>query len=131
VPSEPCVLIVEADIVVRHPLAEYLRECGYRVLEASNAEEARRLLEAMASSIDLVFADAAGPRNEGFELAGWIRRTQPSIEVVLAGGVVKAVEKANEICEDGPALAKPYEHKLILDRIRRALAARERGSRDR
>ena len=40
----PCILLVECDIVVRSPLAEYLRECGYRVLEAVNTIEARELL---------------------------------------------------------------------------------------
>jgi hypothetical protein len=27
--SDPCILIVEQDLLVRNPLAEYLRECGY------------------------------------------------------------------------------------------------------
>jgi DNA-binding response OmpR family regulator len=43
--SDPCILIVEQDLLVRTLLAEYLRECGYRVLEASNAGDARTLLE--------------------------------------------------------------------------------------
>jgi DNA-binding response OmpR family regulator len=30
------VLIVEQDVLVRHPLAEYLRERGYRVVEATD-----------------------------------------------------------------------------------------------
>jgi DNA-binding response OmpR family regulator len=127
--EDPGLLIVEADILVRHPLAEYLRECGYRVMEAQNAGEARALLASMASSIDVVLADATGPA-EGFELAAWCRRAYPEVEVVLAGNVVKAVAKAGEICEEGPALAKPYEHHLVLDRIRRALADRERRKGD-
>jgi len=32
------ILIVESDVLVRHRLAEYLRECGYQVLEALSAE---------------------------------------------------------------------------------------------
>jgi DNA-binding NtrC family response regulator len=125
--SESGVLIVEADIVVRHPLAEYLRECGYRVLEARDAEEARALLQAMASSIDILLADVASVSENGFEFASAVRRDYPGVEIVLAGNVAKAVTKAGEICEDGPALAKPYEHQLVLDRIRRAIAARERS----
>ena len=31
--NDPCILIVERDLLVRTPLAEYLRECGYLVLE--------------------------------------------------------------------------------------------------
>jgi DNA-binding response OmpR family regulator len=128
VSGRPCVLIVEADVVVRHPLAEYLRECGYRVLEAQGAAEAQTLLETMSSSIDVILADAKGPAAGGFELTMWVRRFCPNVAVVLAGGVAKAVEKAGEICQDGPALSKPYEHHLVLDRIRRAVAARDKGS---
>jgi CheY-like chemotaxis protein len=32
------VLLVDDDIIVRHPLAEYLRECGFTVFEASNGD---------------------------------------------------------------------------------------------
>lgn len=35
------VLVVEHDVLVRHPLAKYLRECGYRVVEAITYDEAR------------------------------------------------------------------------------------------
>ena len=35
----PVVLLVEHDIIVRHPLAEYLRECGFTVFEASNGDD--------------------------------------------------------------------------------------------
>ena len=42
------VLLVEGDIIVRHPLAEYLRECGFTVFEASNGDEAKRALVCQA-----------------------------------------------------------------------------------
>jgi hypothetical protein len=35
--NAPCVLLVDAEELVRTPLAQYLRECGYRVLEAVNS----------------------------------------------------------------------------------------------
>lgn len=48
--NEPCVLLVDAEELVRTPLAQYLRECGYRVLEAIGAEEAQRLLSGVLKS---------------------------------------------------------------------------------
>jgi DNA-binding NtrC family response regulator len=122
----PCVLLVERDIIVRSPLAEYLRECGYRVLEAVNTIEARQLLSE-ADAINLVLADADAPEDGGFVLRAWIRENYPTIEVILAGSVEKAVEKAGDICRDGPAISKPYHHQFVLDAIQSRLAARDRN----
>jgi DNA-binding response OmpR family regulator len=118
--TQPCLLIVEADVLVRNPLAEYLRECGYRVLEASNTAEARQLLSEGPKPIDIVFADAEGPGENGFAFAAWVRANHPDVDVVLVGTVAKAVESA---------LLKPLDHRLVLNHIRRLLAARDRNGR--
>ena len=127
--SEPdWLLIVEPDPVIRHPLAEYLRECGYKVLEAGGYDEAMALLREGKARIDLILCDVHAPgKVDGFGLATWVREHAPHIQVVLAGTVAKAAEKAGDICEDGPALSKPYDHQLLLDRIKRLLAARDRN----
>jgi len=120
------VLLVEGDIVVRHPLAEYLRECGFTVFEASNGDEAKRALTTPSLQIDVVLADMT-TEGSGFALRRWIRERGHPAVVILAGSIEKAVDRAASICKDGPALAKPYEHHLVLDRIRRAIARRDRG----
>jgi len=125
--KQSSVLIVEADILIRNPLAEYLRECGYRVLEAFDAVEARQVLDDSSQTIDIVMADVDAPGEGGFVFAAWIRGNYPGIEVILAGSVAKAAEKAGQLCQDGPALSKPYDHQIVLDRIRRLLAARDRS----
>jgi DNA-binding response OmpR family regulator len=121
--TQPRLLIVESDILIRHPLAEYLRECGYRVLEATDADEGRQIIES-ESEIEVVLADADAPGASGFGFASWLRREHPKIKVVLAGNVAVATEKAGELCEEGPNLAKPYDHKMVLNYIRRLLATR-------
>ena len=73
--NEPRVLIVEADILVRNPLAEYLCECGYHVLEACDATEARQVMSEGKVTVDVVLADANGLDGSGFTLAAWIRGT--------------------------------------------------------
>jgi DNA-binding response OmpR family regulator len=120
------VLLVEGDIIVRHPLAEYLRGCGFKVVETSNGNEARTLLKTPDVEIDLVLVDMMTPAG-GFELSRWIKTEGLVVEVVLAGSVEKAVQHAGKICNEGPALAKPYDHVLVLEHIRRILARRERG----
>jgi DNA-binding response OmpR family regulator len=124
----PCILLVDADILVRHPLAEYLRECGYRVAQAADLDEARKLFTQRRRrlAIDVVLADANAPGAENaFAFAAWVRANRPGVEVILAGSVDAAAEKAGELCEEEP-LSKPYDHQLVLDRIRRSLAARDR-----
>lgn len=126
----PCIMLVEADILVRHPLAEYLRECGYRVVQAANTDEARTLLaqRPQGLAIDIVLADAKTPGTENvFALASWIRSTYPGIEVILAGTVAAETAKAGDLCDESPTLTKPYDHRLVLDRIRQMLAARDRN----
>jgi DNA-binding response OmpR family regulator len=125
--SEACVLLVEADILVRHPLAEYLRECGYTVLEAANTDDARKLMAEGPQAVDAVLADVDVPGEGGFALAAYIRANHPGVQVILAGSVAKATAAAGDLCEEGPSLAKPYDHQFVHDRIRRLLAARDRN----
>lgn len=126
----PCVLVVESDLLIRHPLAEYLRECGFRVLEAVSASEARELLAEGLYTVDVILVDIDASGEESFSLAAWVRRTRPGMEVVLAGTAATAVQKAGDLCEDGPTLNKPYDHQIVLDRIRRLIGARKRNSRN-
>jgi FixJ family two-component response regulator len=76
--------------------------------------------------IELVLADMT-TEGSGFSLQRWTKEENHPAAVILAGSVEKAVNRAAGICKEGPALAKPYEHHLVLDHIRRALARRDRG----
>jgi DNA-binding response OmpR family regulator len=117
-----CVLIVDSDVLVRHPLAAYLRECGYRVLEAADTDEARALLGGQDITVDVLLA--RGPA--AFALASWVRTAHPEIEVILAGSIETEASKAGDLCEEGQAEALPYEHKFVLERIRQLMAGRGR-----
>jgi DNA-binding response OmpR family regulator len=126
--NAPFVMLIEPDILIRTPLAEYLRECGFRVAEAFNTAEARDILANAPAGIDMILMDADAPEENGFVFGAWVRAHYPSIEMILAGSIERTVTKAGELCEEGPALSKPYDHKLVLDEIRRRLAARDRNT---
>jgi CheY-like chemotaxis protein len=126
--DRPTVLMVESDVLIRQPVAEYLRECGYRVVECGNVDEVLLILGAEVAEIDVVFADAQAPgRLDGFGLARQLRRDRPEVKVILAGTIANQAKEAADLCEEGPQLSKPYDPQLLVDRIRRALAARDRG----
>jgi DNA-binding response OmpR family regulator len=122
------ILVVENDVLIRMPLAEYLRECGYRVFEAADVAEAKAVLNA-DTPVDLVFADANLPGEEnGFMLASWVRQHYPNIEVLLTSSIPNAAAKAGDLCEDLGLVAKPYEHESVLRRIQTLLHhARQAG----
>ena len=123
------ILVVERDILVRQPLSQYLRDCGYRVLEAVNATEARGAVSAGRETIDVVLMDVKGvPSEGGFALASWLRSNHPAIKVLLGGTIAKVLQLAGDLCNDGPEGGLDY--RLVLDHIRRLLAGRSRRSPD-
>lgn len=127
--TEACILLVDSDVLVRNPLAEYLRECGYRVLEAAGVAEACLLLGHMPEEIDAALIAVDEMSEAAFALASAIRTDHPDIDVMLAGTTARAAETAGDLCEDGPLLGNPYDPQLVLDRIRRLIAARHRRGR--
>jgi CheY-like chemotaxis protein len=118
------VLVVEDEVLLRLSIAAYLRDCGYKVIEAADADEAVLVLQQSELDIDVLFTDIEMPGTmDGFGLAQWTRANRPSLDVILTGSVPRAVNAAATLCEDGP-MPKPYEPQLVHDRIRRLLAAR-------
>lgn len=124
-PLTSSVLIVDGDIVSRHVIADYLRHCGYAVVEAANTDEALVGLAEPTLSIDVILCDvsALGSRS-GFELATWVRANRPELEVKLAQGAEIAAQTAAELCENGPHLRRPYEPEAVVDYIKRLRAGR-------
>jgi DNA-binding NtrC family response regulator len=118
------ILIVEDDVLVRMPIAQYLRDCGYKVIEAVSADEAMVVLLHYETVVDIVFSDIEMPGSiAGFGLANWIREHRPGLDVLLAGTIPRTVESAKELCEEG-TVPKPYEARVVHNHIRRLLAAR-------
>ena len=125
------ILVVEDDILVRMPIAQYLRDCGYKVIEASNSDEAMEVLLHKETIVDVVFSDIEMPGAvDGFGLAKWVREKRPGLEVLLAATVPRAVESAKELCERGP-VPKPYDPQVVHNHIRRLLAARQAAGKSR
>ena len=106
------------------PIAQYLRDCGYKVIEAVSADEAMAVLLHRETVVDVVFSDIEMPGSiDGFGLAKWIREHCPGLDVVLAGTIPRTVESAKELCAAG-MVPKPYDAQVVHNHIRRLLAAR-------
>jgi CheY-like chemotaxis protein len=121
--KKPTVLVVEDNVLVRAPIAAYLRDCGYRVLETATSDEAMLVLDRYPVPIDVVFSDAevAGTL-DGFAFTQWVRKNRPQTKIIMAGSPKRAAAAAGTLCEEGPHLAKPYDPGFVEDYIRRLLS---------
>jgi DNA-binding response OmpR family regulator len=118
-------LVVEHEVLIRFHVCRYLRECGFKVIEAANSDEALIVLQEPDLMVDMVLSDAGIPgRLDGFGLSQWVRAHKAGMPIILVGSPGRAVEAAADLCEAGPMLARPYEPEILLDRIKRTLAER-------
>jgi CheY-like chemotaxis protein len=126
-PAREVVLVVEDEVLVRYVISDYLRECGYKVIEVSSAEEGLQVFQKASVRVDVLLSNVQMPGAiDGFALARWVRTNHPGVGVILAGTISRAADAAAELCEEGPMLSKPYEPQAVLDRIKRLLAEAKR-----
>jgi CheY-like chemotaxis protein len=111
------VMVVESDVLVRMTVADYLRECGYRVVEAITGEEALGILGAGIKVDTILSAVKQQGAIDGFALAQRIREGFGGVEVILTTGNAMTAKKAGELCEQG-AGKRPYHPDLIVDRLK-------------
>jgi CheY-like chemotaxis protein len=93
-------------------------------MEAVDSVEAQALLTDKPSAVDIVLADIGDEERSGFMLAKSIRERFPDIRVILTGSIAGSVEKAARLCDEGPALSKPFDRQTVLEQIQRLRAAR-------
>ena len=108
-------------MLIRIEIADYLRSCGFKVLEARDAREAILTIEGSGIVIDLVFSDVQMPGSiDGFGLAKWIRKNRPGLPVIL--NLWRCEEdngRKGALRENEPFMEKPYDLKYVVAQIRR------------
>lgn len=106
------VLLVDDDDLVRAPLAALLELHGVRVLTATSAIEAIRILG--QERADVLFTDIVMPDQDGIELAKHAKVLQPHLRVMFATGYFSRAASAEQL---GKLLFKP----LRADEVQAAL----------
>ena len=113
------VLLVEDELPVRMVLSRTLEEAGYRVVTASNGQEALRLAEQQVG-FDAVITDLAMPRMSGQELAARLAQRTPTLPMLFISGFGASADRAEL---PGPLLLKPFDNEWLLDQLSRMLDA--------
>jgi CheY-like chemotaxis protein len=107
-------LVVDDEEFVRLSTADMLVDIGYRVVEASSAQEALHLI-ANGARVDLVVTDHLMPGISGTDLARAIRDRRPDLPVLIVSGY----SEVDGIASDLPRLTKPFRK----DELAASLAA--------
>ena len=116
------VLVVEDEIMVRLPIAEFLRDCGYNVVEAGDAGEAIAAMQG-DEPVSLVFSDIRMPGNmDGFGLAEWFRSHYPNVPVLLTSGYNGGRSLSAAAGPGVRFIEKPYSQNQVARRIAALLA---------
>jgi PAS domain S-box-containing protein len=120
-PSGSSILLVEDDPIVRAHILAQLRELGYKVAMASNAEEALALLE-QSQHFDVLFSDVIMPGMSGIELARRARELRPDLRILLSSGYTfEAMQHQGHLGPGIRLLNKPYGKNLLAQTVAEVL----------
>ncbi len=116
------ILLVEDEETVRDLSEEILRDQGYKVLVASNGEEAIKLCETHVGPIDLVITDVVMPKISGPELARQMDVLRPSAKKLFLSGYTNASLAHNNVLnQHAEFLQKPFNAEIFTCRVRQIL----------
>jgi signal transduction histidine kinase len=115
------ILVVEDHDGLREYSAGVLRELGYNVLEAANAEAGLRLLEDKPD-VDLLFTDVVLPGLNGRQLADQALKIVPQLKVLFTTGYTRnAIVHDGRLDEGVTLVTKPFTYTAIASKVRMVL----------
>jgi CheY-like chemotaxis protein len=120
------ILVVEAEAPLRARVSEFLRDCGYAVVEASSGARAQDVLA--KQHVDLLFSDIAmrsGASQTGtvpggeprLALEKWVRLHYPSVKILLTSRYPQMLEEMADLQDS--IVTKPYNYIALWHRVER------------
>jgi DNA-binding NtrC family response regulator len=100
------ILVVEDEAITLLDAEETIREAGFDVAVATNADDAIRILESR-DDVCLVFSDIDMPRGsiDGVGLAQLVRKRWPAVRVILTSGHPRVI---SNLTDGQRFFSKPY-----------------------
>ncbi|GAB6183615.1 ATP-binding protein [Thermodesulfovibrio hydrogeniphilus] len=113
------VFVVEDNNETRIVTSEMLRNLGYKVYEAKDAEEALSIFKEKANEIDIILTDVVMPKMSGVELVKAIRKISPRAKVLYMSGYSQ--EQLNLHVGELYLLKKPFTLQELAQKLRTVL----------
>ncbi len=114
------VLVVEDEALVRLSIAEDLRDAGFIVCEARNADDALRQM-LLHHQIKVMFTDIQMPGSmDGLGLAAAVRDKWPGVGIIVTSGNLKPGPET--FPQGGMFIAKPYASESVTAAVQSFIA---------
>jgi CheY-like chemotaxis protein len=117
------ILLVEDDSSVRDLAARFLRGQGYKILEATNGNEAIRIArKSKKEKVHLLLTDMVMPQMGGKELVERFRSIHPEIKVLFISGYTDTAITHHGLSEPNTTLLqKPFSLTSLAQKVREVL----------
>ena len=116
------ILVVEDETAVRQLASRTLRELGYTLLVAFNADEAVRASEQHAGPIHLLLSDVILPGTSGPKLAARLTAVRPDLRVLYMSGFTENAIVQHGVLESGTQfIQKPFTPASLGLKVREVL----------
>ena len=116
------VLLVEDETAVRQPACEFMKRCGYNVIEAKDGLQAVEAAARHEGRIDLMVTDVVMPGMSGGQLAELLAEKYPKMKVLFISGYSeKVVLRHNILDVQTNFLQKPFTLKSLGGKVREVL----------
>jgi DNA-binding response OmpR family regulator len=118
-PGNETLLFVEDDDLLRHLTVAELASHGYRLIEASNSEEALGAVKLHSGPIHLLITDVIMPQMNGVELARRFHEVRPEAKVLYISGYMHDSLPSRH--PSAQVLLKPFTSDVLVARVRALL----------
>ena len=116
------ILLVDDDELILAIGRDILEPVGYRIITASNGEDAMEKYLAQKDEIHLIALDLGMPGMGGYRCLEQILKIDPGAKVIIASGY-NDLEKKEELLRAGARafLGKPYRYRELIKMVRNVL----------
>lgn len=118
------VLLIEDQAPVLRVMRHTLETCGYRVITASNGDEALAAYRTAEGRVDLVVSDFLMPGMNGGEIAATLRAERPELPVLFVTGYTEgSFTQEDQLPAHTAVLPKPFRPEQLNDSVRELIDA--------
>jgi PAS domain S-box-containing protein len=119
------ILLVEDESAVRFAALEFLKKCGYSVIEAKDGLDAVDAVSKHPGLIDLMVTDVVMPGMNGGQLAEMLAEKYPNIRVLFMSGYAETIVHSHKIMDlelRCGFIQKPFNLRALGCKVREMLS---------